>query len=292
MDSDWECVVMGGGVAGLSAALVLGRARRRTLVLDQDGQSNRAAAHVGGLLGHEGTPPGELYDRAREQLAVYDAVVMRDAEAVDARAEGDGFVVALGGGEEARTRAVVLATGMDYEVPNVPGFLEHWGGAVFHCPFCHGWEVRDRPLVVYGDGAMAEQQAALLRGWSSDVTVVDPGEVAGLRVEGGTVRAVVRHDGSEVACEAVLVHAPLRRRGGLPERLGLALTEKGLVAIDALGRTSVPGVYAAGDVAVAPQQVAIALGSGHLAGVVAVRELLLGRTDHAPAQAEGAIAGE
>jgi thioredoxin reductase len=113
------------------------------------------------------------------------------------------------------------------------------------------------------------------------VTLVDPAEVAGLRVEDGTVRAVVRHDGSEVACEGVLVHTPLLRRGRLPERLGLELTEAGLVAVDALAHTSVPGVYAAGDLAVAPQQAAIALGSGHLAGLVAVRELLLGR----PAQA-------
>jgi thioredoxin reductase len=193
-------------------------------------------------------------------------------------------VVVLGnGGGEVRTRAVVLASGMDYDVPDVPGFREHWGGGVFHCPFCHGWEVRERPLVVYGDGALAERQAALLRGWTSEVTVVDPGEVAGLRAEDGTVRAVVRHDGSEVACDAVLVHAPLRRRDHLPERLGLALTDGGLVAVDALGHTSVPGVYAAGDIAVAPQQVAVALGSGHLAGVVAVRELLLGRPAQAPA---------
>jgi thioredoxin reductase len=279
MNTDWECVVVGGGVAGLSAALVLGRARRRTLVLDRGGQSNRPAAHVGGLLGQEGTAPAELYARAGEQLARYDAVVVRDAEAIDARAEGDDFRVVLGnGGGEVTTRTLVLATGMDYEVPDITGFREHWGNAVFHCPFCHGWEVRDRPLVVCGDGPTAERQAALLRAWSDDVTVVDPGEVAGLRVEDGVVRAVVRQNGPEVECEAVLVHAPLRRRGPLPERLGLALTEQALVEVDAQARTSVPGVYAAGDVAVAPQQVAVAMGSGHLAGVAAVRELVLGRT--------------
>src|SRR3990170_5362502 len=111
MDADWECLVVGGGVAGLSAAIVLGRARRRTLVLDRGRQSNRAAAHVGGLLGHDGMPPGELYELARAQVAAYDAVSLRDAEAVDARAEGDRFVVALGeGGGEIRARALVLAT--------------------------------------------------------------------------------------------------------------------------------------------------------------------------------------
>jgi thioredoxin reductase len=283
MNPDWECVVIGGGVAGLSAALVLGRARRRTLVIDKGGQSNRPAAHIGGLLGQEGTSPGDFYARAREQLAAYDAVVVRDAEAVDARAEEDRLVVVLGnGGGEVRSRALVLATGMDYDPPDVPGFAEHWGGAVFHCPFCHGWEVRDRRLVVYGDGEVAERQAALLRGWSSDVTVVEPDDVAGLRAEDGTVRALLRNDGSEVPCDAVLVHAPLRRRGRLPEQLGLELTDQGLVAVDDHAHTSVPGVYAAGDVAVAPQQVALALGSGHLAGVIATRELLLGRPVTAP----------
>jgi thioredoxin reductase len=277
MSEELDCVVVGGGVAGLSAAMVLGRARRRTLLLDRSVQSNRAAAHVGGLLGHDGTPPGELYELGRAQVAAYETVTFRDTEAVAARAEGDGFAVVLGDGDEVRTRALVLASGMDYELPDVPGFAELWGGAVFHCPFCHGWDVRDRPIVVYGAGEIAEMQATLLAAWTDDVTVVDPAEVAGLRVEDGTLRAVQRHDGSEIPCEAVLVYAPLRRRGALPERLGLALTGDGLVSVDALARTSVPGVYAAGDLAFAPQQVAIALGSGHLAGFTAVRELLLGR---------------
>jgi thioredoxin reductase len=277
MDLDFDCVVVGGGVAGLSAAMVLGRARRRTLLLDQGRQSNRAAAHVGGLLGHDGTPPAELYEVARAQVAAYDAVALRDAEVVDARRDGDGFAVVLGGGGEVRARVLVLAAGMDYEVPGVPGFAELWGGAVFHCPFCHGWEVRDRPVVVYAEGEVAERLSTLLTAWTDDVTVVDPGDVAGVRVEDGALRAVVRRDGSELRCDAVLVHAPLRRRDALPERLGLELTDAGFVAVDGLGRTSVPGVYAAGDLAVAPQQVAIALGSGHLAGIAVVRELLLGR---------------
>jgi thioredoxin reductase len=278
VDYDFDCVVVGGGVAGLSAAIVLGRARRRTLVLDRAGQSNRAAAHVGGLLGHDGTAPGVLYELARSQVAAYDAVTLRDAEAADARAEDDGFVVVLGdGGGDVRTQALVLATGMDYEVPDLPGFAELWGGAVFHCPFCHGWEVRDRPIVVCATGEIAERHAKLLTAWTDEVTVVDPADVAELHVDNGFLQGLVRRDGSEVRCDAVLVHAPLRRRDELPERLGLALTDSGLVAVDAQMRTSVPAVYAAGDLAVAPQQVAIALGSGHLAGIVVIRDLLLGR---------------
>ena len=271
----WDCVVVGGGAAGLSAAYPLGRARRRTLVLDKGQQSNLPAAHVGGLFALDGTPPEQIYARARTQLEAYDSVVFQDHLAVNACVEEEGFVVTVEGGEEMHTRALVLATGMDYEVPDVPGFKDHWGGAVFHCPFCHGWEVRDKRLAVYGDGEMAERQAVLLRGWTNVVTVVDPADVAELRSRDGVVTGLAMHDGSEVSCDAVLVHAPLKRRGCLAESLGLELTEQGLVAVDALCQTSVPRVYAAGDVAVAPQQVAIAIGSGHMAGVVAARELLL-----------------
>jgi thioredoxin reductase len=276
MTGQWECVIVGGGAAGLSAAMVLGRARRRTLVFDQGGQSNRAAPHVGGGLAVDGTPPDQLYEMGRDQLARYDSVEIRDAEVTDARGEGEGFVLSVGD-DELRTQALILATGMDYEIPEVPGFSEHWGSSVFHCPFCHGWEVRDRKIVVYGDGEMAERQATLIRAWSDDVAVVKPDEVGELRIEDETVRGVIRKDGSEIPCDAVLLHAPLRRRGRLVESLGLDLTDDGFVAIDALTHTSLPGVYAAGDLAAWPQQVPVAIGSGHTAGLVATRELLLGR---------------
>ncbi|MFN8113188.1 MAG: NAD(P)/FAD-dependent oxidoreductase [Solirubrobacterales bacterium] len=272
----FDSVVIGGGVAGLSAALVLGRARRRTLVVDAGGQSNRAAHHVGGLLGHDGTPPDELYRLGREQVGAYEAVEFHDGLVTAARAEGDGHVVTLDGGGDVHARSLVLATGMDYEVPDVPGFAELWGDAVFHCPFCHGWDVRDRKVVVYAAGEIAEKLATLLTGWTDDVTVVDPADVTAARIEDGTLRAVVLGDGTEVACDAVLVHAALSRRDGLAEQLGLELTEAGFVKVDNEMRTSVPGVFAAGDLAVAPQQVAVALGSGHTAGLVATRELLIG----------------
>jgi thioredoxin reductase len=274
---DYDCVVVGGGVAGLSAAMVLGRARRRTLVVDEGHQSNRPASHVGGLLGHDGVPPAELYRQAADQVRVYDSVALRDGRVVEARSEGDGFAVKPTDGGEIRTQAIVLATGISYEVPDVPGFAELWGDAVFHCPFCHGWDVRDRRVVVYGAGEVADRQATLLAAWTDDVSTVDPEDVSGVRVEDGILRALVRRDGSEIDCDAVLVHAALRRRDSLPEQLALELTEDGFVGVDQEAHTSVPGVYAAGDLAFAPQQVAIALGSGHLAGLVATRELLLGR---------------
>lgn len=277
-DSDaYECVIVGGGAAGLSAALVLGRARRRTLVLDGAEQSNRSAVHVGGLLGLDGTPPAELYALGRKQIGAYETVAFKDAIAVGSRAEGDQFVLELANGDELRTRSLVLATGMTYEVPDVPGFAELWGRAVFHCPFCHGWDVRDQTVAVYAPSEIAPRLAVLLAAWTDDVIEVDPSEVDSARVDDGVLSALIRHDGSEIECDAVLVHAPLSQRGQLPAELGLELTEAGFVAVDGEMHTSEPGVYAAGDIAVAPQQVAVAVGSGHTAGFVAVRELLLGR---------------
>ena len=283
----YDAIVVGGGVAGLSAALVLGRARRRTLVVDSGGQSNQAAGHVGGLLGHDGTPPGQLYELGRRQVAAYDAVNFLEAEAIDAQSDANDFQVTLAGGEKVRGRAVVLATGMTYVVPDVPGFAELWGGAVFHCPFCHGWDVRDRAVAVYADPDLAPRYAALLSGWTDDVTVVDPAQIEAARVEEGVLQALLRFDGSEVPCEAVLVHAPLVQRNDLSARLGLEMTDAGFVRVDTEAHTNVPGVYAAGDLAVAPQQVAVALGSGHVAGLVATRELLLGREVSPQTQASG-----
>lgn len=287
MSADYDSVVVGGGAAGLSAALVLGRARRRTLVLDAGGQSNLAAKHVGGLLGHDGTPPRELYELARSQVLAYESVELREAEAAAARPAEDGFVVTIGTGEEVSASSLVLATGVDYEVPDVPGFAELWGDSVFHCPFCHGWDVRDRRVAVFADGQFADRFEALISGWTDDVVKVDPSQVIGVRTEDGSLRALELRDGSEVACDAVLVHVSLRQRGSLPGDLGLDLTDDGFVAVDAEMHTSVPGVYAAGDAAIAPQQVAIAIGSGHTAGLVATRELLISNTAARSPQREG-----
>ena len=141
MGEAWDCIVVGAGAAGLSAALVLGRARRRTLLVDSGEQSNRAAAAVGGFLGADGMAPAELYERSRASLERYPAVDFHAGSIVDGRTGGAGFELTTGDGDAVSSRCVLLATGMDYRPPHVPGVAERWGRSVFHCPFCHGWEV-------------------------------------------------------------------------------------------------------------------------------------------------------
>ncbi|MFA4928645.1 MAG: NAD(P)/FAD-dependent oxidoreductase [Patulibacter sp.] len=200
MNATWECIVVGGGAAGLSAALVLGRARRRTLVIDAGAPSNRVSHGIGGLLGHDTKKPADFYAEARANVAAYPSVELRSGsvtaaernggpagEARDrigpdgaaphgtAEASGETFAVTLADGTRETTRTVLLATGMDYRRPDVPGLEPLWGGSVFHCPFCHGWEHAGHPLGVLDRGDMGVHRVQLLRAWSDDVTLLTDG---------------------------------------------------------------------------------------------------------------------
>lgn len=298
MDKIWDCVIVGGGAAGLSAALVLGRARRATLVVDAGAQSNLAAHGIGGLLGFDGAPPARLYAKGRAELSAYPDVEVRQGEVVAAEVSEEGFAVELADGGVVRTRRVLLAMGMRYESPDVSGLPELWGRSVFHCPFCHGWEVRDKPLAVLADGDRAVHMATLLRGWSDDVVlltggpaeltdahrarlaeagvVVDERVVAGLRSAEGELDAVVFTDGTAMARGGLLIATTLHQRSALAAKLGVDFAAASPVSaeaieIDAMYRTSVPGVFAAGDVSAQMPQVAaaIAAGSAAAASIVA-----------------------
>ena len=299
MDKLWDCVIAGGGAAGLSAALVLGRARRQVLVVDTGAQSNLAAHGIGGLLGFDGVPPATLYARGRSELEKYPSVEIRSGEVITGTASDSGFTLELADGESLRARRVLLAMGMRYESPAVPGLAELWGSSVFHCPFCHGWEVRDQPLAVLASGERAMHMARLLRGWSDDVVLltngtelsadtracldaggvpVDDRAIAQLTSAEGELEAVVFADGSRLPRRGLLVATTLHQRSVLASKLGVKFAEPGPVSaeaieIDAMYRTSVPGVFAAGDVCVQMPQVAAAIAAGSAAAASVVHSL-------------------
>jgi thioredoxin reductase len=296
-NSEWECIVVGGGAAGLSAALVLGRARRKTLVVDAGGQSNLPAHGIGGLLGHDGRSPAELYAAGRSELAAYPTVEVRDTEAVSGKRDGSAFVLDLADGSRETARRVLLATGMDYRLPQVPGIAPLWGRSVFHCPFCHGWEARDLSLGVLDPSPHGVLRALLLQLWSDDVTLfsngpaqisdsdverlhragiaIDERRVAALRSHGEELTSIEFEDGSQRPCGGLLVAVTLHQRSAIAEQLGAAFAPRGPVAADALEvnqmfQTSVPGLFAAGDVSAQMQSVAnaVAAGSNAAAGIV------------------------
>jgi thioredoxin reductase len=167
----------------LSAALVLGRSRRRTLVLDAGEARNAPSSGVHGFFSRDGIPPETLLQIAREQLGTYPGVEMRSARAAGARGRDGDFEVILDDGSVVRTRKLLLATGVVDELPEKPGFEELWGRGVYHCPYCHGWEVRDRPLAVLNSSEGAAEHAALIRNWSRDLVLLTDGP-AGLSAEG------------------------------------------------------------------------------------------------------------
>ncbi len=295
MDTTWDCIVVGAGAAGLSAALVLGRARRRTLVVDAGEQSNRHADGIGGLLGNDRRAPIDFYAAGRAELATYPTVELREGDVVGGRRDADGFVLELADGSEEAAQRVLLATGMDYRYPPLEGIEEHWGHSVFHCPFCHGWEHRDRPLAVVDRG-----RALLLTAWSDDVTLltdgpadltseererldeagvaIDERSIAGLRGPDGTLTAVTFTDGSERPCGGLLVPVTLHQRSPLAAQLGAVFTEPGplfadALAVDATSATSVPGLFAAGDAAGAMPSVANAVASGNTTAAMVVMSL-------------------
>jgi thioredoxin reductase len=304
MDMNWECLVVGGGAAGLSAALVLGRARRRTLVIDAGRQSNLAAHGIGGLLGHDGRPPAELYELGRKELERYPSVEVRTGEVLAAQRHDGGFDVQLADGTREQMSRVLLAMGMEYRPPPLPGLADIWGSSVFHCPFCHGWEVRDQPLAVLAEGERAMPMARLLRGWSDDVVLltngsgdltvetrdclragnvpVDERPIAQLASVDGELQAVVFSDGSRLPRRGLLVATTLHQRTGLAAQLGVSFVAPGPVSaeaveVDALSRTSVPGVFAAGDVCTQMPQVAAAIAAGSAAAASMVHSLMEGK---------------
>jgi thioredoxin reductase len=312
MNTNWECIVVGAGAAGLSAALVLGRARRRTLVIDAGEQSNRAAHGIGGLLGQDGRSPDAFYAAGREELAAYPAVELRSGEVVGAERNGESIVLELASGERETAQRVLLATGMDYRRPELLGIEERWGGSVFHCPFCHGWEVRERALGVLDLGADGVRRALLLRAWSDDVTLysngpaeldadqaellsaagidVDERPVAGLHGPGETLSAIDFADGSARDCGGLLVPVTLHQRTPLAEQLAAALASKGALVADAVEvdegfHSSVPGLSAAGDASGQMQSVANAIAAGSTAAAMIVHGLM---NDYAASAARAA----
>jgi thioredoxin reductase/SAM-dependent methyltransferase len=291
---DYDVVVVGGGAAGLSGALTLARAGRSVLVVDDGRPRNAPAGHVHNYLGREGTPPAELYAIGRAEVAGYGGEVV-DGRVTGARREHAGFVVVTEDGE-VRARRLLVTTGLADELPDVPGVAGQWGRGVLHCPFCHGAEVRGRPIGVLGTNPFAVHQALLWRQWSADVvlfrhTAPEPTAeererlaargiavveqpVAGLVTDGDRLTGVRLADGSVVAREAVVVSPRPAARAELLAGLGLPAEEQlrdgvpfgSAVPAGPTGATAVPGVWVAGNVADPMAQVIVAAAAGLLAG--------------------------
>ena len=278
----FDIVIVGGGPAGLSAALNLGRARKRVLLCDSGPRRNAAAEQIHGFVTRDGTPPAEFRRIGRQQLEPYASVEARDAQVQEIRGERGAFEVRLATGN-VQARRILLCTGMIDELPDIEGFRELWGGSIFQCPYCHGWEVQDRRFGFLAPSLDSLDFALLLRSWARDVAVLTDGRFAvpseaRMRLASADVpveeRRIARLSGSEGRLELVelaggsplhldvLFARPPQRQVAVVQALGLALDSGGYVVVDEDRQTSMPGIYAGGDLVTPVQSAVLAAASG------------------------------
>jgi thioredoxin reductase len=264
---DTDVVIIGGGSAGLQAALTLGRMRFDVVVVDAGGPSNAPAHAIGGLLGAHDLAPLDFLANGRAQLAELPSVTLVEGEATQVEAD---LTVTLGDGTEIGPGALVLATGADYALPDVPGLAGLWGTSVIHCPFCHGWEARDARIGVL---VASEEHAAhvppMLGRLSADLQIFEA--IADVRAHDGAL-IVTPADGPEVERDVLFVAAPPKPRDAAFAHLPLERNEAGALVVDMFGRTAVDGVYAAGDLVPGPQAVVQALATAQRAAVGVTRD--------------------
>ncbi len=293
--SDYDVVVIGGGAAGLSAALVLSRARRQVLVVDSGTPRNAPAAHMHGFLSRDGVPPGELLDVARDEVLGYGGEVLDGAVTELVPYGTSGFWVLLSDGQRVCARRLLVATGLRDELPDIPGLGERWARDVLHCPYCHGYEVRDQQLGVLGASPDAVHYAQIIRQWAADVVYFTPtgtvtaaqrsqlvaraigiveGTVQRVLVEDDHLCGVEMEDGRIVRRDALFVPPRFAPNNALLAGLGCDIDENGWVTTGANGQTSVPGVWVAGNVANPRAQVITAAGEGSAAAIAINADLV------------------
>lgn len=293
--SQYDVVVIGGGAAGLSAALVLARARRKVLVVDAGAPRNAPATHMHGYLSRDGLPPGELLAAGRTEVTSYGGQLVAGSVVDLVPDTGSGFGVVLADGQRTTARRLLVTTGLRDRLPDIAGLPDRWARDVLHCPYCHGHEVRDRPLGVLGGTPGAVRYAQIVRQWTGDLVyftapdtltaaertqllarAVDIVEatIDRLVIEDDRLRGVQLDDGRVVPRDALFVPPQLVPNNQLLTGLGCLVDGDGWVTADATGRTSVPGVWAAGNVIDPRAQVITAAGAGSAAAIALNADLV------------------
>ena len=295
MKEPYDAAIIGGSFAGLSAALVLGRSMRHVVVIDAGKPCNRQTPASHNFLTHDGRPPHEIGAEARRNVQHYPTVDLIDGTVITAEQTAGGFTLTTQEGDRLTARKLLLATGVADQMPPRPGFAECWGRSVLHCPFCHGYEVRNEPIGLLANGDMAHELAVLIEQWSPNLTLFTNGpstltadqmadvrqlgipvvedEVQAICHEEGFMQAVQLADNRTIALSAIFSRVPFTHHTDLAEQLDCAYSETGHIAVDGMGQTNVAGVFAAGDCTTVMRQVAMAVAAGSKAGVAVNRML-------------------
>ena len=295
-ESIYDVVIIGGSYAGLSAAMALGRAIRRVLIIDSGQPCNQQTPHSHNLITQDGATPAHITTVAKEQVLAYPTVSCRTGIVTTVAGVSTMFDVSTQAGETVRTRKILFATGLKDPLPPIPGLAACWGISAIHCPYCHGYEYRDQPTGILVNGATALDFGKLIRNWTKELTIFTNGaptfpeeqcqqfQSLGIAVvtkpireiehTQGLIKGLLFTDGSFQPLQALYVRAPVAQHCSVLQDLGCALTETGLLRVDNFKRTSIPGIYAAGDNSSPMRSVAGAIASGTAAGAFMNHDLI------------------
>ena len=283
-----DVIIIGGSIAGLSAALTLGRALRTVLVVDGCAPCNRTSPFSHNFITHDGNTPADIVASAKEQVMQYPTVSFCTDQVVDAKKENELFHVVTESGKVFHAKRLLLCTGLTDVMPDIPGFADCWGISILHCPYCHGYEIKGEPTAVMANGEAAFHVAMLIYNWTPHITVLTNGisqlrqqeteklQELGVRIIEDEIESVLHNDGNlaairckggeELAIGAMYASIPFRQQSPLAENLGCKMTSKGHIEVDAQSRTSVEGIYAAGDSTAEHRAISVAAASGTVAG--------------------------
>lgn len=292
----YDVIIIGGSYAGLSAAMALGRAIRTVLVLDNGKPCNAQTPHSHNFLTQDGKTPKEIASVAKEQVSQYETVNFVGDTAVAATKTNNGFQISTAKGDIFETKKIIFASGVKDEFPNIGGLADCWGISVIHCPYCHGYEVRNQTTGIFANGEMAYEFAKLIWNWSKDLTLFTNGkstlspeqtktlqsrqisivekEIVKVSHQNGQLEHLVFSDGTTQKLDALYAKLGFKQSTDLPLNLGCEFNENGYIKVDMMQKTTVDGLFACGDNTSMMRSVANAVYSGNMAGVVASKELI------------------
>lgn len=295
-ESKYDVIIVGGSYSGLAAGMALGRALRKTLIVDNGHPCNKQTPHSHNFLTHDGRTPEEITRLARAQVAQYSSVVFSETLATAGKTIKAGFEIRVETGETFTARKLILATGIRDIMPEIPGFAECWGVSALHCPYCHGYEVRAETTGILANGDTGFEMSALIANWTKDITLYTNGkstftevqkerlrknrintveaQLQALEHDHGYLRNIVFSDGTKAAVKALYARLPFVQHSTIPEALGCELTPEGYIKTDPAQRTTVHGVYACGDNTTRMRTVANAVSMGTTTGIMVNNALI------------------
>ncbi|WP_079242937.1 NAD(P)/FAD-dependent oxidoreductase [Chryseobacterium indologenes] len=294
-NKNFDVIIIGGSYSGLSAGMSLGRSLRNVLIIDNGKPCNRQTPHSHNFVTHDGKTPAEIAKLAKEDVERYNTVRFYNGTVIKTAKTAKGFVIGTSAGKEFHTKKLILAAGVKDLMPDIPGFAECWGISVLHCPYCHGYEVKNKITGVLSNGDMAYEFSKLIFNLTKSLTLFTNGkavltdeqieklkqnkitlneeEIGEIKHENGSIQKIIFKNGKEVPLQALYAKIPFEQNINVSDDLGCELTEQGFIKVDMMQKTTVPGVFACGDNVTMMRSVANAIAQGNFAGAVVNKEL-------------------